>query len=738
MNSRDLESYLKFGLTLGIFTVPFIVFIVINDMFFPFITGKNFAFRVLIELMLGGWIILAYLNEEYRPKLSAVAVAIALLVVIVGVADILGVNFEKSFWSNYERMEGYITILHLFAYFVVLISFLKVQKRWDQLFNVMIVASCVMGLIGLGELIKNDFQVGRLSTTLGNAIYLAVYMLFHIFITLYCLFRDEIKNWGLRHYFYIGALILQTVNLYFTATRGTILGLIGGLLLTALLIALFETRRKTLRKLAIGMIVAIVIFVGLFVGLKDASFMKQSPVLNRFATISLDSGTAATRFTIWNMAYQGFKERPLLGWGQGNFPYVFNKYYDPELYSAEPWFDRAHNVFFDWLTAAGIFGLTSYLLIFVAALYQLWRKKEDDFTIVGKSILTGLLAAYFFHNIFVFDNLISYILFFTIIAYIHFRSTHADIFSGSLHKINHFFQTVGSKIGINKEDMTIPALMFIITPLMIYAVNYAPYMQNKTLISALRQYPEGVQKNLDLYKKALSYDSFGNSETRERLLFQAMNVNGQQVDQEIKNDYRDLAIKEIQKQIEEIPGDAKYPLFATSLLKGFGRVDEAKEMIEKAREISPKKQMILFNLGSIYLERGEYGEALETYKEAYEASPEYKEAAKRYGLAALYAGDEELAKEILTPVYGTHLIPDASYINFFARQDRFDVVKDLLSQMIEKEPNQPQHRFQLVGAYIELDERDKALEILEEIGVIFPNLKSNADHYINEINSGNI
>ncbi|MCK5592087.1 MAG: hypothetical protein KAI72_09045, partial [Candidatus Pacebacteria bacterium] len=208
MNSRDLESYLKFGLTLGIFTVPFIVFIVINDMFFPFITGKNFAFRVLIELMLGGWIILAYLNEEYRPKLSAVAVAIALLVVIVGVADILGVNFEKSFWSNYERMEGYITILHLFAYFVVLISFLKVQKRWDQLFNVMIVASCVMGLIGLGELIKNDFQVGRLSTTLGNAIYLAVYMLFHIFITLYCLCRDEIKNWGLRHYFYIGALIL--------------------------------------------------------------------------------------------------------------------------------------------------------------------------------------------------------------------------------------------------------------------------------------------------------------------------------------------------------------------------------------------------------------------------------------------------------------------------------------------------------------------------------------------------
>ena len=738
MNSRSLERYLRLGLLVGIFTVPLIVFIVINDMFFPFITGKNFAFRVLVELMFGGWIVLAYLNEEYRPKLSAVAIAVTLLVVIVGIANIFGVNFDKSFWSNYERMDGYITTLHIFAYFLVTVSFLNIQKQWDKLFHIMIGASVVMGLIGIGELIETDFRGARLATTLGNAIYLAVYMLFHIFITLYCFFRNEIRSWSLRHCFYVGALIIQTVNLYFTATRGTILGLIGGLLLTAFLIALFEKKRKTLRKAAIGTLGTIIVCIGLFIGFKDSSFIKESPVLNRFATMSIDSGTAESRLMIWKMAYQGFKERPILGWGQGNFPYIFSKYYDPEMYGEEPWFDRAHNVFMDWLVTTGILGLVSYLLIFIAILYQLWKKKEDDFTIVGKSILTGMFSAYFFHNIFVFDNLISYILFFTMVAYIHFRSRHLSASSQRLQKIEGVFQKVGSKIGRNKEDMTVPVLMLVITLIIIYAVNYAPYTQNKTLINALRQYPEGVQKNLDLYKKALSYNSFGNSETRERLLFQAIAVNGQQVDQKIKDDYRDLAIKEVQKQIDDIPGDAKYPLFATSLLKSFGRIDEAKDMIKSAREISPNKQMILFSLGSFYLEGGEYEEALGVYAQAYESAPEYKEAAKRYGLAALYAGDEELAKEVLIPVYGTHLIPDASYINFFARQDRFDVVKDLLSQMIEKEPNQPQHRFQLVGAHIELDERDKALEILEEIGVIFPNLKSNADHYIGEINSGNI
>ena len=892
MSLRNLERCLKLGLLIGIFAVPFIVFVVANDMFFPFITGKNFDFRVLVELMFGGWIVLAYLNEEYRPKISAITVAVALLVVVVGVADIFGVNFDKSFWSNYERMDGYITTLHLFAYFIVLISFLKVQKRWDYLFNVMIIVSVMIGFIGVNEILEisqkgaglnlatfatvvgksiypilkylliysafiliffwkkkrliclNYIIIGiaviisikgfqhillvskeggmniRLATTLGNPIYLAVYMLFHIFITLYYVFRDKIKKMSLLRSFYISALIftltLQTINLYFTATRGTMLGLMGGLLLTALLIALFEKERKMLRMVAIGVVCTSIIFVGLFVGFKNTSFVKESPVLNhfavfvkespvlnRFTTMSLTEGTAASRFRIWNMAYQGFLERPVLGWGQGNFASVFNKHYDPEMYDDEPWFDRAHNVFFDWLIVAGILGLVSYLLIFVASLYQLWKKKEDDFAVVEKSILTGLLAAYFFHNIFVFDNLISYILFFTIIAYIHFRSTHTDIFSRSLHKINHFFHTVGRKIdSSNKEDMMVPILMLVITPMVIYMVNYAPYMQNKTLIEGLREWNtsqtilnndwrnlnEGFKKevlmrltpteekeffgrtisvkeyndptflqslplsqqakialvemfteeSLNLFKKALNYDSFGNSETRERLLFQAISVNGQQVDQKIKNDYKDLSIKEIQKQIKETPGDAKYPLFANSLLRSFGQADEAREMIEKAREISPHKQIILFNLGSDHLEMGEYEEALEVYKEAYKSAPEYKEAAKRYGLAALYAGNEELAKEILVPIYGTHLIPDLSYINFFAKQERFSIVKDLLLQMIEKEPNQPQHHFQLVGAYIELDEKDKALETLEVIGTMFPDLKGNADYYINEINSGNI
>ena len=71
---------------------------------------------------------------------------------------------------------------------------------------------------------------------------------------------------------------------------------------------------------------------------------------------------------IWNISWQGVKERPILGWGQDNFSFVFTKYYNPQMYAQEPWFDRSHNVFLDWLVAAGVVGLIAYLYLFLVPL----------------------------------------------------------------------------------------------------------------------------------------------------------------------------------------------------------------------------------------------------------------------------------------------------------------------------------------------------------------------------------
>src|SRR3989339_811672 len=601
MNTNKILSNILMGV---LFLVLFIPLFVSDSMFFPFITGKNFAFRIIVEILLSAWIVLAYRDPAYRPTRSPLFIAAASFVGIITLAGVLGENPYKSFRSNYERMEGTISLLHFFAYFVMATTALGARKKWGAFWNTSILVSFIIGVYALfqlsGALAINQGGV-RVDATFGNAAYLAVYLLFHIFITLFMLLREKGHTIGgmiaekASLWIYTPIILLDVFVLYHTATRGAILGLIGGLLLTALLIAIFEKERVGLRKVALGILAGIVLLIGGFFALKNTSFITESPVLSRFSSISLTEQTTKSRFMVWNMAFQGFKERPILGWGQENFNFVFNKYYDPNMYGQEPWFDRAHNVFFDWLIAGGILGLLAYLSLFVLALWDLW-KRGSAFSIVEKAIFTGLLAGYFFQNIFVFDNIGSYIMFFSILAFFHFSFG-----------------------------------------------NPFPDKWQKT-----------IDKKFELFEKALAYDSFGSAEIREQLSQMALSVGASQAPVEWKQKYFDLARSEFLKQIE-VPriGDARYELFLGSFLTRFQRYDEALAHLNKALEFSPKKQIIMFEIGLVHISTSQYDKALEIFRQAYELEKNYPDARNYYAVAAIYAGKNDLVKSLLEPVYGT-------------------------------------------------------------------------------------
>jgi hypothetical protein len=128
-NTKNILSYIITG---GIFLVPFIAFIVPSNMFFPFITGKGFAFRILAEILFGLFAILAFMDAEYRPKFSWITKSILFFVGTILLADLLGENVYKSLWSNYERMEGFVLVAHLLMYYLVISSVLNTASRWKQ------------------------------------------------------------------------------------------------------------------------------------------------------------------------------------------------------------------------------------------------------------------------------------------------------------------------------------------------------------------------------------------------------------------------------------------------------------------------------------------------------------------------------------------------------------------------------------------------------------------------------
>ena len=185
-----LEKTLRGIVIAGIFALPFICLVVATNLFFPYITGKNFAFRLIVEIMTGAWLALALVYPRYRPRRSWILGAFAIFVTLIAISDAQGVNVLKSFWSNYERMDGWVTLAHLLAYLVVAVSIMDTEKLWRRLFQLSLGISVFTAIYGLMQLagITALGQGGaaglsaRVDARFGNPIYLAAYMLFHIFI----------------------------------------------------------------------------------------------------------------------------------------------------------------------------------------------------------------------------------------------------------------------------------------------------------------------------------------------------------------------------------------------------------------------------------------------------------------------------------------------------------------------------------------------------------------------------
>src|SRR3989344_4676363 len=324
-----------------------------DGLYFPFITGKGFYIRIIIELLVGAWGVLAFLDRAYRPRFSSAGVAVLAFVAWMFIADAFAINATKAFWSNFKRMEGWVLLVHLAGFFFAASAVLRVGKKWRAWFLTALGVSLVVSfyaLLQLSGVLSIHQGSTRIDASLGNSAYLAIYLLFNLFIALWLALTEKRAwlKWSL-----VALAVLEGVLIFFTETRGTTWALIGALALAAFLAAL--TAGKQVRRLAAGALVLIIVLAGSLYLARGSSFVQGNHVLQRVSSVSL--ADMQVRFTIWHMAYEGFLVRPLTGWGQEGFNYVFNRFYDPSLYHQEPWFDRAHNAFIDWLVAGGPPGL---------------------------------------------------------------------------------------------------------------------------------------------------------------------------------------------------------------------------------------------------------------------------------------------------------------------------------------------------------------------------------------------
>ena len=525
-------------------------------------------------------------------------------------------------------------------------------------------------------------------------------------------------------YFYGAVSLLTLFSIYFTATRGAILSLVGAGFVAAVLYLIHYGRSKSqslvLRRFVLGGLLFLIVMPFGFYLLRNTDFVVNSPVLNRFRYFSF----AEARFYIWSMGYEGFKENPVLGWGPENYNLVFAKYFRPELYSEEPWFDRSHNIVLDWLINAGVLGLFSYLGLFAAALYLLWKSyvyKKTSF--LEATFITLLMAVYFFQNLFVFDNIATYLSFFALLAYINKLAAgdeEAVVLSGK------------------QERDYLAALVFGVALLPMsfafYYFNLKPFLSNSALIKAFNSAASGnVKIAFDFFNKAFSYDTIGHQERSEQFMRFSEAVATSGAEDDFKMEVVRKAYQESLAVANENPLDPKAYLILSVVLNRVDELDDMIKVLSRALELAPRKQQIYFELANAYVRAKDYPKAVEILEKAFNLEPRFAGARLNLAAVSILAGDQERADQLLIEGFGTVNYPDRVLAAVYEQKRDYRRLADMYEVFVQNYPADGRYKLDLAKILKALGRIGEARQVLEEAIAINPAVKSQAEKMLSEL-----
>ena len=674
MTMNQMLRYCAYIFAGAVFFVP--LFISASTLF-PFITGKNVLFRLLTLLIAAIVIVLIIQTRTYK-KIPYPLWFVWGFVGTLLISNVQGLVPWRSFFSNFERMEGWFTLLTLGIFSTALYLLIEKRATWIRIWQISLVPNfyiIVHSLMQYTGMLSTSQSQGsmRPDSTLGNSSYVGGYTLMYAFLVAYLATQTRnVPLWIVYGLFFV----LNVGTSFITLTRGSMLGIMVALTAMACIASgawLYKKYTTSALKWPLAFLpVSIVIIAGygLFTfreSLATLPFVESNRVLSRLATISPTDKSVEGRLINWGVSWEGVQERPLFGWGQENFLYVFSKYFDPKMAVYEPWYDRSHNVFFDWLIAGGVVGLVAYLSLYAVLLYVLWLRKGSKypFSFTESLIWTGLLIAYFIHNVFVFDSIVSYILFFSIFAYIIWRSFAEGEKSVVLAKEKTAYATV------------IAGVLGVVIIMLLYVIVYLPWNTSTRLLQAMQLTTQGYVNpqliNDDIsraftkqqlgraYTKnefgqylrdefsTLANRNMGHTEAREQLVQMALVVvRAPSIAAAEKESWARLAMEEIEKEMKKDPYNPRIRQLLANFYLQVGAAQQAVPLLEKAQELSPKKQLIMFDRAVAQQLLQNYEEALRISEEAYRLNENFLTAHARYVFALARVGNfAEVEKQIL-------------------------------------------------------------------------------------------
>ncbi|MGD1995624.1 MAG: tetratricopeptide repeat protein [Anaerolineae bacterium] len=431
MSSTRLSGFLD-----GLLEAGWLAAIVVTPLFFNIYSSRVFepdkltTLRSIALVMAAAWLVRwveERTNDKQAPRVTwrtPLVIPTLFTVLVYLVSTAFSVTRYISFFGSYQRLQGTFTTLSYIVIFFIILDRMRTRAQVDRLVTTLILNSLPIALYGFVQHARRDplpwggDVTRRIASNMGNAIFVAAYLIMAVPPTLArvadsfrSILRDE--ETGALEMFraatYVFIFLVQVIAVFYTKSRGPLMGLLFGLGVWVLLGLIILQRRArqapqshTSRKwlwmwvsALTAMIVLAILFFFVNPGGPLHEWAQGQPAVGRLARVlEYQSGTGMVRNLIWQGALdlilphdpieypetvaepqqsdQFNAIRPLVGYGPESMIVAYNRFYPPllghyESRTASP--DRSHNETLDSLVMTGLLGFAAYLWLFGSLFY---------------------------------------------------------------------------------------------------------------------------------------------------------------------------------------------------------------------------------------------------------------------------------------------------------------------------------------------------------------------------------